>query len=100
MVRRQSSRFLELVSRVGPPPTAVATLIAIALAGPENRVLTRPPFRPRHLQDKWTPVQIKKMQLGGNAKAREFFEASEGYGGKAMPIADKVSISSRAHFDI
>jgi len=42
-------------------------------------------------QDKWTPVQIKKMQLGGNSKAREFFEAGEGYGGKAMPIADKVS---------
>jgi hypothetical protein len=35
-------------------------------------------------------VQIKKMQLGGNAKAREFFETGEGYGGKNMPIADKV----------
>lgn len=32
------------------------------------------------------------MQLGGNTKAREFFEAGEGYGGKAMPIADKVSM--------
>lgn len=43
-------------------------------------------------QDKWTPIQIAKMQAGGNAKAREFFEQGEGYGGKAMPIADKVGL--------
>lgn len=47
------------------------------------------------MQDKWQPAQIAKMQAGGNAKAREFFEAGEGYAGKAMPIADKVSLAAR-----
>lgn len=40
--------------------------------------------------DKWTPAQIKRMQVGGNQPCREWFEQSAEYD-KRMSIPDKVS---------
>ncbi|GJJ73834.1 ADP-ribosylation factor GTPase-activating protein 1 [Entomortierella parvispora] len=40
--------------------------------------------------DKWSDDQLKKMELGGNVKAKEFFEASPDYYA-GMSIKDKYS---------
>lgn len=40
--------------------------------------------------DKWSDDQLKKMELGGNIKAKEFFEASPDYYA-GMSIKDKYS---------
>jgi len=40
--------------------------------------------------DKWSDDQLKKMELGGNIKAREFFEDSPDYF-QGMSIKEKYS---------
>ncbi|KAK4055082.1 Zn finger-containing GTPase- Activating Protein for ARF [Microbotryomycetes sp. JL201] len=40
--------------------------------------------------DKWTPAQIKRMEVGGNKKCREFFEASPEYD-RNMSMPDKYN---------
>lgn len=40
--------------------------------------------------DKWSDDQLKKMELGGNIKAKEFFEASPDYYA-GMSIKEKYS---------
>ncbi|BFZ54466.1 hypothetical protein PYCC9005_001503 [Savitreella phatthalungensis] len=40
--------------------------------------------------DKWTPVQVKRMETGGNAKVREFFSTYKEYRPN-MPIRDKYN---------
>ena len=45
------------------------------------------------MQDKWTDDQVKKMKLGGNKKAKNFFTASPDYN-KSMTISEIYN----AHF--
>lgn len=40
--------------------------------------------------DKWSDDQLKKMELGGNIKARDFFEDSPDYF-QGMPTKEKYS---------
>ncbi|KAM0793617.1 hypothetical protein ACM66B_001050 [Microbotryomycetes sp. NB124-2] len=40
--------------------------------------------------DKWTPAQIKRMEVGGNKKCREFFESSPEYD-RNMTMPDKYN---------
>jgi len=40
--------------------------------------------------DKWSDDQLKKMELGGNIKAKDFFEASPDYY-QGMSIKEKYS---------
>lgn len=40
--------------------------------------------------DKWSDDQLKKMELGGNIKAKEFFEASPDFY-QGMSIKEKYS---------
>ena len=40
--------------------------------------------------DRWSTEQITRMEKGGNAKAREFFEQKFGSGYKGMSIPEKV----------
>jgi hypothetical protein len=41
--------------------------------------------------DRWSVEQITRMEKGGNAKAREFFEGKFGEKYKGMSIPEKVS---------
>lgn len=45
--------------------------------------------------DKWKDIELKKMEIGGNRKAREFFDQQSDWNWKA-PINDRYNTKAAA----
>ena len=45
--------------------------------------------------DKWKDIELEKMKVGGNSKARQFFESQSDYH-KGMSVAEKYNTKAAA----